>query len=241
MSNEMNEKGDGRLPVGQPQDPLAAEGSPAEPKGPALDDIMPEPFSAQDLRRAVTRPHLLAEYVLGSKERLGTTLSGGKAIWPLAGLLMAASVLSTIPYGMLSPTGSPWKVAALFTGSLLICFPCLYMFGQFLGLGLSVARSLVLALIVTSTTGLFTFAFSPIIWFITFSVEAVPELAVSPRHLSVFLLGLSLLLGVVQMDRCLREPDALLRRFPHVLLLVAPWLALLVFITYRMARLLGVL
>ena len=241
MSNETNGKDDGRPLVGQPQNASAAEGPPAVPNDAALQKIVPEPFSAQDLRRAVTRPDLLVEYVLGSKERLGSTLSGGRAIWLLAGLLMAASVLSTIPYGLLSPTGSPWKVAVLFTGSLLICFPCLYVFGQFLGLELGLARSLALALIVTSTAGLFTFAFSPIIWFITFSVDAVPELKVSPRHLSVFLLSLSLLLGVVQMDRCLRGPDALLRRFPYVLLLVAPWLALLVFITYRMARLLGVL
>lgn len=236
MSDEMNEKPAPRPPAVPMQNPPPAVW---EPKGPA--PAPPEPFSVQDLRLALTRPHLVVEYILGSKDRLGSTLSGGQSIWALAAILMATGLLSTIPYSVLSPTGSLWKVAVLFTGSLLICFPCLYMFGQFLGLSLSLPRSLAMALIVTGAAGLFTFAFFPIIWFITFSVEAVPESAVSPRGLSAFLLGLSLLLGISQMYRCLRGPDVLSRRFTHASLLVAPWLMLLAFITYRMARLLGVL
>ena len=242
MNNEMNEQGVSPESVEQsPNSPPMTAPPPIRPKGPTLPIVIPEPFSAQDLRQAVTRPHLLVEYVLGGKDRLGSTLAGGKDIWPLAGLLMAVSLLATIPYGLLSPTGSFWKVAALFTGSLLICFPCLYTFGQFIGLRLGLAKSFALALIVTGTAGLFTFAFCPIIWFITISMQAVPESAVSPPGLSIFLLSVSGLLGILQMCRCLLATDVLSRRFANEPLLIAFWLILLVFITYRMAHLLEVL
>ena len=235
MSNEMNDNVAPPAPVAQTP-PL-----PPRPKVPALPIAAPEPFSTRDLWRAATRPNSLVECVLGGKDRLGSTLAGGKAIWPLAALLMAASLLSTIPYSLLSPTGSFWKVSMLFTGSLLICFPSLYAFGQLMGLALGLGRSLALALILTAAAGMFTFAFCPIIWFITFSVKAVPESSVSPGGLSVFLLGLSGLLGIAQMCRCLLAPDTLARRFAREPLLVAVWLVLLAFITYRMARLLDVL
>jgi hypothetical protein len=199
-----------------------------------------EPFSAGDLWRAAVRPHLLVEYVLGNKDRLASTVSCGSAAWTLAGLLMVASVLATIPYGLLSPTGSAWKVAAVFTWSLLICFPALYVFGQFLGLGLSMGRSLALAMVLAGTAGLFTFGFFPIIWFLTFSIRADAASAVSPRDLSAVLLCVSMLMGIVQMLRCLTACEALSKRFPVAPVVFVPWILLLIFITYRMACLLGV-
>lgn len=214
--------------------------TPPVPTPPPL-PVPPEPFSARDLRRAAARPSLLVECLLGRNDRLGSTLSGGNATWTLAVLLTAVSLLSPIPYGLLAPTASAWKVAVLFAGSLGICFPCLYMFGQYLGLDLGLARSLALALIVTAVAGLFTLAFAPIIWFITFTVQVDPGSTISPRGLSVFLLAVCLLLGVVQMYRCLLGPHTLSRQFPNGPLLVTTWLALLAFITFRMARLLDVL
>lgn len=230
----------GSVPPG-PSSPPATSPPPVKPPMARPPIVIPEPFTARDLQRAMTRPHLLIECILGGRERLGSNLSAGSGIWTLVGLLMAASLVSTIPYGLLSPTGNFWKVAVLFTGSLMICFPCLYMFGQFIELRLGLASSLALALILTATAGLFTFAFCPIIWFITFSVRAVPDSAVSPSGLSIFLLGLSAMLGVIQMCRCLMAPALLARRLAREPLLVALWLVLLAFITYRMAYLLEVL
>ena len=84
----------------------------------------------------------MVEYILGGADRLARSLAEGRALWAIAAVLMAASVLATVPYGLLSPAASPWKIATLFTGSLLICFPCLYVFGQFLGFKLDLAQNL---------------------------------------------------------------------------------------------------
>jgi hypothetical protein len=216
--------------IARPADKAVAPPAPVPPPA--------EPFSGEEFRRVIARPHLLVEFILGGKDRLARSLADGKALGGLAAVLLAASILATIPYGLLSPAANFWKIATLYTGSLLICFPCLYAFGQFLGLRLDLARSLALALIITATAGLFTFAFAPIIWFITFSIRVDPQTAIRPRDLSAFLLAVSLLLGLAQMGRCLVDRNGPARRFEHLPYLMASWLPLLLFITWRMACLL---
>jgi hypothetical protein len=201
----------------------------------------PEPFSAAELRRAFVRPHLIVEYVLGGRDRLASNLSSAQALGLLVGLLLVTSLAATIPYGVLSPARNVWKVAVLYTGSLLICFPCLHVFAQFLGFRYRVEQNLALSLVITSAAGLFTFGFFPIIWFIDFSTDADVALTVSVAGLSVWLLAVSLLMGIVQMGRCLMPRNGLAGQRRAFGWLVALWMPVLVFITYRMARVLALI
>ncbi|MDP6507161.1 MAG: hypothetical protein QF886_26275, partial [Planctomycetota bacterium] len=130
-----------------------------------------------------------------------------------------------------SPVGNYWKIAVLYTGSLLICFPCLQVFTQFIGYRFGLAQMLSLALVISGVAGLFSFGFIPIIWFIDFSTEAGTTAALSPRWLSTFLLAVSLVMGVIHMLRLLIGSEQAKGFFP---MLISFWLALLAFITYRM-------
>lgn len=201
----------------------------------------PEPFSDRELRLALVRPHLVIDYVLGAKERLARNLSEGQGLWQLALLLLLTSVLSTIPYGALSPARSFWRIAMLYTGSLAICFPSLHIFAQFLGFPFALAHNLALSLVITSVAGLFTFGFFPIIWFIDFTTRPGSGAVVLPGELSVVLLSVSLLLGIVQMARCVALRTGPRREGGAFGLLIACWLPLFAFITRRMAALLGLI
>ncbi|HUT59619.1 MAG TPA: hypothetical protein VNA25_17370, partial [Phycisphaerae bacterium] len=171
-----------------PAAPPVARG-PCPPPIPAQRPAPPpaDPFEPAELRRALTRPHLLFETVLGSKDRLAVTLGAGRAVWLLVAILLAVSLAAPVPYGLLSPTASAWRVAMLYVGSLAICFPCLHAFGQFLGLQINLGRTLALSLVITAAAGLFAFAFAPIIWFLDYSMAADECTRVSPASLSVML------------------------------------------------------
>lgn len=230
-------------PQGQGPPALSAQttretGDGTSPGGPSAETkTRPgEALSGEELRRALVRPDLIFEYVLASRHRLRENLITARGIWWLAAMLLSVSLVSTVPYGAVSPIRSFWKVAVLFVGSVLICLPCLHVFSQFLGMRIDLGKTLALALIITSVAGLFTFGFAPIIWFIDYTTEAGPDAAITPRGLSVFLLCFSLLMGIGRMVTCLpvrRAKDA-----PWLPLLMIPWIALTVFITCRMARLL---
>jgi hypothetical protein len=199
------------------------------------------PFSDDELRRALLRPDLAMECALGGRERLTRNLAEGRGMWWLAGLLMATSLLAAVPYGVVAPRARFWNIAVLYTGSLLICFPCLHVFSQFLGMRFRLAQNLVLALLITSVAGLFTFGFFPIIWFIDATTQATRDTQIVPADLSVLLLAVSLAMGMVQMGRCLVAPNGLGRKAKQFPVLMAFWLVLLVFITYRMATVLALL
>jgi hypothetical protein len=140
-----------------------------------------EPFSSHDLFVVLYKPYLIAELVLGGRERLARNLSNGIGIALLALLLLLASVIAPIPYGLFTPSGSFWKIAALYTGSMAICFPCLHIFTQFMGFRIDLARILGLALVITCVAGLFAFGFAPIIGFIYFSTDVSPDAQPSAR------------------------------------------------------------
>jgi hypothetical protein len=211
------------------------------PDAPSVPSVSPvTPLSGDELRRALVRPDRLAEHVLGSPDRIARNLARGEGLGPLVTLLAAASLFAAVPYGAWSPVGSPWKVAVLFTGSLALCLPCLHVFLQFLGIRGDLARNAALALLVPATAALFTLGFFPIVWFIDVTTEPGPRALVTPAGLSRFLLGVCLLMGFVQMVRCLRARRREVGDGAGLPVLVVLWLPLLVFITWRMARFLGI-
>jgi hypothetical protein len=184
----------------------------------------------------------MAVYVLGSADRLAQNLSSGERLWPLTGVLCVASVAAAAPFGAVAPLGAWWSVPALFTGSLLICLPCLYCFLQFLGFRITLARNLSLSLTLTATAGLFALGFFPIMWFIDRTTRAGDDSAVAPAGLMRFLLGVSLFTGVVQMARCMATRDERrdgVRDGGGMTATILLWLSLLVFVVWRMAGVLG--
>jgi len=230
--------------------PLAADGVPEtaperEQDGPSRRE--PEPFSDAEIRRAFLRPDLALEYALAGRERLTRNLAEGRGMWGLAALLMAISLLAAVPYGAvapygaLAPQGRFWTITALYTGSLFICFPSLYVFSQFLGMPFRLAQIFVLSLLITSVAGLFTFGFFPIIWFIDATMDTTRGAFVTPADLSVALLVLSLAMGVVQMGQCLVAKNGMGREVKEFPALMAIWLVLFLFITQRMATVLAIL
>ena len=214
---------------GHPPLPLPAREEPAQP------------FSAEEYAGLFLRPQRSIEYILGSRERLSRSVWDGRHVWRLAAMLLAASLLAAIPYGIVAPRGNWWTIAVLFCGSLMICFPSLHTFAQFCGLRLDLGRNFALSLIITATASLFTFGFFPIIWFIQFSIAPAQATIVAPRDLSDLLLWISMLLGLVQIGRCLAGRDSRSRRQASIGLLFLLWAPLLIFITYRMALLLEAL
>jgi hypothetical protein len=213
---------------------------PAAAEPATQDERAPEPFSEEELQRAFVRPHRVIECVLGGKERLAQNLVAARGLARLALLLLLTSLLATVPYGLLSPARSLWKIAVFYAGSLLLCFPSLHVFAQFLGFKFALAQNFALSLVITSVAGLFTFAFAPIIWFIEFTAASDRAFTISPSDLSVLLLGVSLAMGVWQMERCLRLRSGAARERKGLDGLVTAWLVLFVFIAYRMALLLGI-
>jgi len=200
-----------------------------------------EPFTRAELARLARRPYLAPEYLLGGQRRLAASLGRGRDVWRLAALLLAVSVVATIPYSLLSPTRNVWKVSALITGSMLICLPCLHLFAQYLGLETRLEQTIGLSLVFTGAAALFTLGFAPVIWFIDLSTETGDAAQVTPAHVSVWLLAAAWVLGILQMARCIGHSRRDAGGAGTLAPLVVLWLPLLAFITYRMGRLLEVL
>ena len=227
-----------------PPVPLAPPATvlPATPPGPrSRGEADADPLSARELARVLWRPDLLVEYTLGRHRSLLENLARREALVAVVAMLLLTGLAATVPYGLCSPARNPWKIAVLFTGSLLLCVPSLHVFAQYLGIRRSVLQNLALGLLITSTAGLVLFGFFPIIWFIDLTTDAAEAKIVSVQSISLGLLAVAWLMGVIHMGRCLVLPRSLHRPRDGMALLVLVWLGLLIFVTYRMARFLELL
>ncbi|MGC4114058.1 MAG: hypothetical protein QM765_05250 [Myxococcales bacterium] len=162
------------------------------------------PLSAEELRAVWLKPHLLVEQILGQRERLMSNVVEQRHLMPLLLALAAASLVMAIPYGAVPPIAGFWKIAVLFTGSVLICFPSLYVFAQYLGFRLTLAQALAITLVVSATAGIFCLGFSPILGFVALTTSGGLS---ATGQLSNALLATSLALGIVQLGRCLAHAN----------------------------------
>ena len=200
---------------------------------------LPEPYAPSELRSGLWNPIRWVDLILVSPKRLAATVSNHVEIALLTVIMLVVSVVMALPFGAVLGWARTWQIAALFLGSLLICFPSLHVFSAFLGCKVSLAQSLVLALIVSSVASVFTLGFAPILWFLkTTMVQGGNDLA--PGEIAVVLLSTSMIAGVVHLARCIAGHPALRpsRAYPWLL---TGWVGLLTFITYRMARALELL
>ena len=196
------------------------------------------PFAAAELRTCLVRPQRMLDVVLVERGRLvASVLQPANAIALTAALLVCA-VAFAVPFGLVEGVRRGGHVAMLFLGSVLLCFPSLQVFGSYLGVRLSIAQNLAIALLIPSAAALFTFGFFPIHWFLLWTMSADASLTTSGVRIS--LLAVSLLLGLSHCNRCLfLDPN--LKAFRSNWPLWIAWQALLLFITWRMARALDML
>lgn len=198
------------------------------------------PLDRRAVADAFLRPHRALEYVLEAPTRLEHALGEDRNQWLLCGLLAFAGVVFALPYGALPPVGGVLKIPLLFTGSVLICWPSLHVFGTYLGARISPSQGLALALLLSAVAGAFTLGFFPIVWFLHLTSESADRGTIGTGTVSIALLGVSLALAILQMFQLLVRA-APVRDDGRLWILLAIWLALLLFITYRMARSLGIL
>ena len=194
-------------------------------------------IAPDEWRAALQRPGSLLTLVLEQRGRLAATVSDGRGLgWALLALLLC-SVVSALPYGFVLSPARAWRIAALFVGSLAICYPSLQMFSSYLGSRVPAGSNLLLALCVTAVAGLFTFGFFPIVWFLDATMRQGD--LVTAADASVALLAVSLGAGLWQLLRC--QQLAAVLTADRGCWLVRAWMALLVYVTWRMARALELL
>lgn len=208
------------------------------PPPPPPSPPVPSPHDPRELRAALFGPVRAMDLVLTEKRRFLVTLTDDRSGWLLVAVLFLTSLVFTIPYGLVLGIERPWRVAALFLGSVTICLPSLLVFSGYVGLGVAARRNLGLALVVTAVAALFTFGFFPILWFLALTMDG--GTLVTTHGISVGLLAVSLSAGLLRLEGCLgqvRESD----RNGACPRLVTTWMILVIFICHRMALLLELL
>lgn len=213
-------------------DPIPAAAVPAPPTPAAT------PFSRPELLACFTRPGRSLDVVLADRRRLVASVHGGSHLLFLLLLLFACSVAFTVPFAVVDGPSRIVRVATLFLGSALICFPSLQVFGSYLGLRLSPAQNLAIALVIPAAAAMFTLGFFPIYWFLDATMPA--DSSVSSTTTRTVLLAGSMLLAMSHLNRCLFG-DETLRALRASWPLWIGWQALLLWITWRMLNTLELL
>ena len=226
----------------EPTPPTAAA-SPPPPMPASAKKLEPaaEPFAHGELTACLSRPHRMLDIVLGERLRLAANLRTGENVSALLAILLLCSVAFSLPFALIDGTNRIAHIAALFLGSVLLCFPSLQVFGSYLGVRMHPAQNLAIALVIPSAAALFTFGFAPIYWFLDATIPNGNDVdGTSGATIRIVLLVFSLLLALSHLNRCLfADPNlkALRQNWP----LWIGWQVLLVFLTYRMAETLGLL
>lgn len=215
-----------------------SQAGPERPTPPDLpDELEATPFAAGELAATARRPHRLLDVVLGERRRLAATLHGAEALPALLAALLVCSLLAALPFAVVDGLDRTAHVAALFLGSVLLCYPSLQVFSVYLGVRLQPLQCLAIALVIPSAAALFTLGFAPIYWFLQFTM---PAAAAGWNVTRIVLLVLSLVLALSHVNRCLYS-DARLAPLRDSWALWAGWQLLVVFLTWRMAETLGML
>lgn len=220
-----------------PDTPTPDETVPATPRPARTPAPVFEPFSHDELRACLTRPARNLDVVLAGRGRLIANVNGQAHLVILLAVLGFCSVLFTLPFAAVDGAANSARLALLFAGSALICFPSLHVFASYLGLRLSLEQNLALTLVIPAATALFTVGFAPIYWFLTATMPA--DSNVSGTATRVVLLVAAMLLGLSHLNRCLFG-DATLKQLRASWPLWIGWQVLLLWITWRMAQTLGV-
>ena len=197
------------------------------------------PFETRELGLDVIVPARIVEVLLTDWPRLSKNVATRQSLGRLVIILLLVSAAAALPYGAVLESSRFWRISLLFTGSLSICFPSLFIFSAYLGCRVGFTQNLVLSLLITSVAAIFTFGFFPILWFL--NVTMIDETSlIGTTEISSALLGIALLAGIVHLMRCMFADTSLSPRGSYSSLILL-WMGLLVFITIRMAITLQIL
>jgi hypothetical protein len=198
-----------------------------------------QPFSRQELRGMLAAPLRMVDLVLGERRRFAANVAQEHRLPSLLLVLTVATVAFALPFGAVLGLGGFWRVAALLLGGLAICVPSLHVFGRYLGAGLSWAQTLAVSLAAAAVTSLFTLALAPILGF--FRATMSESSVVTPAAMAVLLLVCAFAAGIGQLFRLSLADRALARRIGAAAIpVLIPWIVLYVFITVRLASVLGI-
>ena len=182
-------------------------------------------------------PLHMVDLVLGERRRFAMNVAQEHRLPSLLLVLVVATAAFALPFGAVLGLGGFWRVAVLLLGSLAICFPSLHVFGRYLGARVSWMQTLSVALAGTAVTALFTFAFAPILGFLRATMTGAS--LVTAQGMGVLLLVFALIAGLGHFFRLvLGEPSRRARHGP-LGFVVVPWVVLYLFITMRLASVLG--
>jgi len=203
------------------------------------DDDEVHPFSRQELHGMLRAPLRLVDLVLGERRRFATNVAQEHRLPTLLLVLTIATAAFALPFGAVLGLRGFWRVAALLLGSLAICLPSLHVFGRYLGIGVSWAQTLVVALASSAVTALFTLALAPILGFFRVTMSASD--VVTPQGMAVMLLICAFAAGIGQLFSVALGNRVLARRIgPAAIPVIIPWLVLYVIITVRLAGVLQI-
>jgi len=194
------------------------------------------PHGKKELYAVFTMPYKIIDLALSEWNSLVKTISSGNNVILLTCVLLYTSIIFSLPFGAVLGIDRFWRVALLFLGSLGICFPSLQIFSAYVGCRMNTRQSLALGLVITCVAALFSFGFFPILWFLNETMEQSSQ--ITSRTIGVVLLAVSLLAGIGHLYRCLYRIQNLVASYR---ILIFFWHILFVFITFRMARSLGLL
>lgn len=197
-----------------------------------------EPLSQDEISASFMRPHRMLDVVLGERFRLSANVRTATNLRGLVAALLVCSTLFSVPFALVDGPSRVLHVALLFLGSVLLCFPSFLVFASYLGVRLHAAQSLTIALIIPASAAVFTLGFAPIYWFL--DVTMPEEGGVGGPVIRIVLLVLSLGLGLSHVNRCLFA-DAKMKALRDNWPLWLGWQVLLVLLSIRMARTLGLL
>ncbi|MBK8097142.1 MAG: hypothetical protein IPK26_08545 [Planctomycetes bacterium] len=197
-----------------------------------------EPLSAQELGATCRNPQHLLNLVFGERGRLAATVGHGRGLGTLALVLLFGSSLLVLPFGLALAGSGGWRLPALYTGSVLLCWPSLHIVSVYLGCRCQPTQTLVLALLVALVASLFTLGFAPILWFLDQTMRNADS--IDAHVIGIVLAAIGLLAGLGELLRMmLKSPLPSTNDVTQVAWLL--WAALLVTITWRMARVIGLL
>jgi len=195
-----------------------------------------EPFGFADLVGMARSPSRVLDMVLAERPRLAASIALSTAPWTLVAVLVLCTAVASLPYGVVDGWSNAWRVAALYGGSVLLCWPSLQVFGAYLGSSLRPLQNLALSLLIASVAALFSLGFAPIVWFLRATM--VNGDWIDGNAVYVVLLAFGLFAGLGQFSRCVAGHRDL-RPFGPAGILLLSWQVLVVFVTWRMARALG--
>lgn len=197
-----------------------------------------EPLTQEELTASLTRPHRMLDVVLGERHRLSANVRTGSNLKSVVTTLLLCSTVFSLPFALIDGWGRVLHVAALFLGSVLLCFPSFLVFASYLGVKLHAAQSLTIALIIPAASAVFTLGFAPIYWFLDVTMPA--DGGIGGVAVRIGLLVISLGLGLSHVNRVLFA-DKSMKALRDNMALWLGWQVLLIFLSYRMALTLGLL